>query len=316
MAKEIINESTDTERIKEILRKVRRIDITTRHKAGEMLSGHYRSVFKGRGIEFSEVRDYVFGDSIKQIEWNVTARMGKPYIKQFVEERELNIILALDVSPSMYFGSFPVSTGDGETASRHFKIDTASEIIATLSVSASMNNDKIGLILYDNAIRKYIPQKKTRDQSMRIIREVMGYRPVSAVADLQNTLRYIMSVQKKRGVLFVISDFEPLDDYKEIPTAKRRFDLVPVIIIDRRETELGNHGFLNIYDPESGEDLVIDSSSRRVRNAYRKVAEEKISRKRMVFKKNGIDFIEIYTHTDYIPGLVRFFRMREHRFSL
>ncbi len=316
MHNELINDASDIERIKEILKKVRRIEIKTRHKAGEMLSGHYRSVFKGRGIEFSEVRDYVFGDSIKQIEWNVTARMGKPFIKQFVEERELNILLAVDVSPSMYFGSFPSREEEGKPSSRMFKIDAASEIVATLSVSASINNDKIGLVLYDDSIRKYIPQKKSRDQSMRIIREIIGYKPESSVADLRSLLRYILSVQKKRGVLFIISDFEPLDNYKEFISARKRFDIIPVIIKDRRENELPDAGFINIFDPETQKDMVIDTSSRKVRDAYRRSAEERTQKKRTIFRQNGIDFIEIFTDIDYAPSLIRFFKKREHLLKL
>lgn len=315
MPDKVLNEKSEVKRIKELLKRVRRIEIKTRHKASEMLSGHYRSVFKGRGIEFSEVRDYVFGDSIKQIEWNVTARMAKPFIKQFVEERELNILLAVDVSSSMYFSSYPSDPNEAYR-SRNFKIDIASEIIATLSVSANMNNDKIGLILYSDEIRKYIPQKKSRDQPMRIIRELIYHRPKKGISDMRHALRYIMNTQKKRGVLFIISDFDSIDDYRELSIANKKFDIIPIVIKDRRELELKDFGFISGFDPETGEEFILNTKSKKVRDSYNKIAKEKEERRRQIFKKNGIDFIEIFSEEDYVPKLLRFFKKREKIMSL
>lgn len=308
-------ENPDTGRIKELLNRVRKIEITTRHKASEILTGHYRSAFRGRGIEFSEVRDYVFGDSINQIEWNVTARMAKPFVKQFVEERELNIILAIDVSPSMYYGSFPREEGK-RGSQRKYKIDIASEIAATIAVSASMNNDKIGLVLYDDMIQKYLPQKKSKDQPLRILRELIGYRPRSASADIRQAMRYIMNVQKKRGVLFLISDFDSIGNFKEFTIAKKRFDIIPVIIQDKREFELENAGFVTVYDPETKKELVLNTKSRKVRDSYKKIAEEKLLEKKTIFLKKGIEFIEIYTDGDFYPKLIRFFKRREKILSI
>lgn len=300
----------EVSRIKDILKKVRKIEITTRKQAQEMLSGHYRSVFKGRGIEFSEVRDYIFGDSIKQIEWNVTARMAKPFVKQFVEERELNIILAVDVSPSMYYSSFPEALSPLFPL-RNMKIDIACEISAAIAVSAGMNNDKVGLVMFNDSIQKYIPQKKNKDQPMRIIRELVGHRPAASIADIRGVLRYIMNTQKKRGVLFILSDFDNIEDCKEFSIARKKFDIIPISINDDKEFELPDLGFIEIFDPETQERPLLDTGNKKVREAYRRAALEKRNMRDRIFKKNGIDHIEILTRTDYMPVLMRFFRKRE-----
>jgi len=306
----------DTDRIKAILKRVRRLEITTRHQASAVFSGHYRSVFRGRGIEFSEVRDYQYGDSVRFIDWNVTARMNRPYIKQFVEERELTILLCIDVTPAMYFGSQPSGEPEAPGFERRFKIDLATEMAATLAVSAAMNNDKVGLLLFDHAVRKYLPAKKGRETTMRILREIINHVPQTGRCNMPAVFNHLLHTQKKRAIVVIISDFSGLGDMPQLNLLRRKHDVIPIVVGDKREFELPAAGWLKVFDPARNRNFSINTSSRRVREQYARVARQERDQVLSLFKKRGIDFIEIFTHDQYMTALLRFFKKREKRFAL
>jgi uncharacterized protein (DUF58 family) len=289
----------------ELLKKVRRIEIKTRGLSNQIFSGEYHSAFKGRGMAFSEVREYQPGDDIRAIDWNVTARLSEPFIKIFEEERELTVMLVVDVSASKDFGS-----------AVQFKKDLVTELCAVLSFSAIQNNDKIGLIFFSDTIEKFIPPKKGKSHILRIIRELIEFEPQHQRTNVAEGLRYLTNAIKKRSIAFVISDF--LDDNikgleSALKVANGKHDVVAIRIYDERETTLPNVGLLRIKDAETGELLWIDSGSKTVRERYTAWWREREAVLGNVFAKGGVDVVKIATNQSYITPLRTFFKSREQR---
>ena len=287
---------------KELLKQVRQIEIRTKGLVNHLFSGEYHSVFKGRGMEFSEVREYQFGDDIRNIDWNVTARFGHPYIKVFEEERELTVMLLVDLSGSLMFGSVSKT-----------KQQVAAELSAILAFSALKNNDKVGLILFTDKIEKFVPPRKGNKHVLRIIREVLSFEPEGNATDIKAALEYMNSTIKKRSIVFLLSDF--IDDgYEKIlRVLGRKHDLIGVVIDDRRENEIPSLGLIKFTDAESGHERWVDTSSSTVRNRLRKSREEAINKRNSIFISGGVDKIHIQAGEDYIKPLVQFFQMRERR---
>lgn len=286
----------------ELARKIRILQITTRKVVNNVLAGEYGSVFKGRGMEFDEVREYMPGDEIRTIDWNVTARTGHPYVKRFVEERELTVIFIVDLSASGAFGSV-----------RKLKNELAAEFCALLAFSAVKNNDKVGLIVFTGRVEMFIPPKKGTPHVLRVIRELLNFRPRQARTDMAGAIDYLGKVTTKRAVVFLVSDFQAEGFEKPMRVLCKRHDLVAVSIIDPREVRLPDVGLLELEDSETGETVLIDTSSAAVRKSYELLGRERADRIRGLFASMNVDQIEIMTDRDYIPKLVRFFRMREKR---
>ncbi len=286
----------------ELARKIRVIEITTRKVVNDILAGEYESVFKGRGMEFDEVREYMPGDDIRTIDWNVTARTGKPYVKRYVEERELTVIFLVDLSASGSFGSVD-----------KLKNEIAAEFCALLSFSAVKNNDKVGLILFTDKVEKYIPPKKGTTHVLRVIRELLSFRAAASSTDITRALDFLGKVTTKRAVVFLVSDFQAEGYEKALRIISKKHDLISVTIVDPREIKLPDVGLIELEDAETGEIVLIDTSSPEVRRRYERLGEEKAGRLRDLFASMGIDQIEVRTDRDYIPTLVRFFRVRERR---
>lgn len=286
----------------ELIKKVRKIEIKTRGLSKHIFSGEYHSAFKGRGMAFSEVREYQFGDDIRNIDWNVTARFNHPYVKVFEEERELSVILLVDVSASGNFGT-----------KNQFKRDLITELCAVLSFSALQNNDKIGLILFSDKIEKFIPLKKGRHHVLRIIRELLEFQPESARTDLGIALRYLINVIKKRGIVFILSDFISQDFEEPLKIASRKHDTIAVNIYDQRESELPNVGLIYAQDNETGNLVWIDTSNSIVREKHREWWQNQQNKISNIFNHNSVDSIRIRTDESYITPLINFFRQREKR---
>lgn len=287
----------------EILKKVQRIEIYTRNLVNSVFSGEYHSVFKGRGIEFAEVRSYVPGDDIRTIDWNVTARSGAPHVKVFHEERELTIMLLVDASSSGYFGTV-----------KQMKNEIAAELCALLAMSAIKNNDRVGLIMFTDRIEKHIPPKKGRKHVLRVIRELLTTEPTGRGTDMNAGLEYISKVIKRKCVVFLISDFLSGDFEKSLKVAARKHDVIPIIISDPREKEFPNMGIVNLEDAETGEKILVDTSSPAVRSAFAKYANDKIRDRETFFRKMDLDTIPVSTDKSYVPELVKFFKQRANRF--
>ncbi|VAW24798.1 hypothetical protein PA3071 [hydrothermal vent metagenome] len=285
----------------ELLKKVRQIEIKTRGLSRNIFAGEYHSAFKGRGMAFSEVREYQFGDDIRNIDWNVTARYNHPYVKIFEEERELTVMLIIDVSGSREFGSV-----------EKLKKNIITEISAVLSFSAIQNNDKIGVIFFSEKIEKFIPPKKGRSHILRIIRELIDFTPEKKGTDITEALRYLTNAIKKRCTAFVISDF--IDDNPEIEQslsiANNKHDVVALRIYDKREQELPTIGMLKLKDAETGEYTYVDSSSRKIRKAYSDWWNSQNERLANMFTKCGVDNISINTQEDYVKSLMALFKKR------
>lgn len=287
---------------KDLLKQVRQIEIRTRGIVNDVFSGEYHSVFKGRGMEFSEVREYQVGDDIRNIDWNVTARFGHPYIKIFEEERELTVMLLVDMSGSLLFGS-----------AEKTKQRIAAELSAILAFSALKNNDKVGLILFTDQIEKFVPPRKGRSHVLRIIREVLSFAPQGNKTNLKAALEYFNHTIKKRSIAFLISDFMDDGYEKIIRIVGRKHDLIGVVLEDPREKELPKAGLIKFRDAETGEIRVINTSNKIVRDefyTYRKYNEEK---RRQLFVSSRIDKINVNTDQSYIKPLVDFFKLRERR---
>lgn len=286
----------------EILKKVRRIEIKTRGLSRSFFSGHYQSAFKGRGMAFSEVREYQFGDDIRNIDWNVTARFNSPYLKIFDEERELMVMLLIDVSGSNEFGT-----------KGSFKEDLITEIASVLAFSAIQNNDKVGMIFFSNKIEKFIPPKKGTSHILRIIRELIDFKPDSQGTDLSEALRYLTNAIKKRCTAFIISDFMEAGFEQAIKIASGKHDLVAIRVYDQREAELPPIGMIEVFDKETDGRIWVDSSSQSVRDTYStwwKNHEKNIDG---IFKRSGIDTANISTGADYVKPLMKLFTLREMR---
>lgn len=284
----------------ELLKKVRQIEIKTRGLSRNIFAGQYHSAFKGRGMAFSEVREYQFGDDIRDIDWNVTARYIRPYVKVFEEERELTVMLLIDVSGSKDFG----------TVSR-MKKEVITEIAATLAFSAIQNNDKIGVIFFSDQIEKFIPPQKGKRHILYIIRELIDFQPDHKQTDLGQALKYLTNAIKKRCTAFLISDFIDKFNYQDALTiANRKHDVVAIQVYDHRETELPNVGLMKIKDAETGKERWIDSSSKQVRALYKTWWEERQSDMNKVFNKCRVDAVSIRTEDDYVKALIALFDKR------
>ena len=287
---------------KELLKQVRQIEIRTKGLVNHLFSGEYHSVFKGRGMEFSEVREYQYGDDIRNIDWNVTARFGHPYIKVFEEERELTVMLMVDISGSLMFGSV------SKTKQR-----VAAELSAILAFSALKNNDKVGLILFTDKIEKFVPPRKGNIHVLRIIREVLSFEPEGNATDIKAALEYMNNAIKKRSIIFLLSDFLDEDYEKILRVVGKKNDLIGVVLDDRRENEIPPIGLIKFTDAETGEERWIDTSNQRVRRAMKEARKEAVAKRNTMFLTSRLDRIHVQTGVDYIKPLVQFFRMREKR---
>ena len=284
----------------ELLKKVRQIEIKTRGLSRNIFAGQYHSAFKGRGMAFSEVREYQYGDDIRDIDWNVTARYVRPYVKVFEEERELTVMLLVDVSGSREFGSVSVT-----------KKEVMTEIAATLAFSAIQNNDKIGVVFFSDKIEKFIPPQKGKKHILYIIRELIDFRPEEKRTDISQVLKYLTNAIKKRCTAFLISDFIDKGGFKDALTvANRKHDLVAIQVYDKRETELPSVGLMKIKDAETGTERWIDSGSARVREAYKTWWENRQATMSDTFKKCRVDAVSIRTEDDYVKALIALFDKR------
>ncbi|MGV8123928.1 MAG: DUF58 domain-containing protein [Candidatus Xenobiia bacterium LiM19] len=286
----------------DILRKIRTIEIKTTKLVEDYFSGQYESVFKGMGMEFSEVREYFPGDDVRAIDWNVTARFGKPFIKKFTEERELTIILMVDLSGSEEFGSREKS-----------KAEIACEIGAIIAFSALKNQDKVGLILFTEEPEKFLPPKKGRRHVLRIIREILMYKPQKKGTDIQKALEYLNDVIKRKAVVFLISDFIGENYEKLLQITNKKHDLITIVLNDEREKTLPPIGLVELEDSETGERILIDSSDRKFTEHYRKLVSEEEEKRSKLFRKTKVDSVEIRSDQSYVTPLYRFFRMRARR---
>jgi uncharacterized protein (DUF58 family) len=288
---------------KELLQKVKRIEIRTNRLVNEALGGEYHSVFKGRGMEFDEVREYQYGDEVRSIDWNVSARMGHLYVKRYVEERELTVMLALDLSASGAFGTV-----------RRFKNELAAELAALLAFSAIKNNDRVGALIFTDVVEKFISPKKGTKHVLRVVREVLAYEPVGRGTSIEAALKYLNNVVSKKCVLFLISDFLD-DDYEQaLRVANQRHDLIAFPIDDPRQRELPAVGILKLLDPETGRLAWLDTHSTQLREDYRRMAKDLVDLRTRIFQRNRIDFVNISTAQPYDIPLVKFFRERARRF--
>jgi uncharacterized protein (DUF58 family) len=287
---------------KELLKNIRRIQITTSRMVTDAFAGHYHSVFKGRGMEFDEVREYQPGDDIRSIDWNVTARTGHPYIKKFIEERELTLMLLLDMSGSSYFGTV-------SKLKRHL----SAEISALLALSATRNNDKVGLIIFTDRIEIFVPPAKGISHVLRIIREALYHKPEGKGTDIPTALEYLNRVTRRSSTAFVISDFYAGNYEKSLSIADRRHDVIAISITDPRETDLPDIGLINLEDAETGRSFLLDTSSPAARTAYRTKALQLFDKRLKTFRSLNIDHVDIRTDIPYAPELYKFFRMRERR---
>jgi uncharacterized protein (DUF58 family) len=288
---------------KELIKKIRYIQIYTSKAVNDVLAGEYHSVFKGQGMEFDEVRAYQPGDDIRTIDWNVTARTGHPYVKRYVEEREITVFFLVDLSASGAFGS-----------SEKLKNEISAEFCALLAFSAIKNNDKVGLIVFTDVIELFIPPAKGTSHVLRLIRELLYFNQVkkrrNAGTNIAQALDYLGRVLHKRGVVFLVSDFLDHDFEKPLGALARRHDLIGVTVTDPRECALPDVGLLEIQDVETGATMLVDSGSREVRNRYERLAREKNEMLNDLFKSIGVDHIQLFTDRDYVLDLVKFFRKR------
>ena len=287
---------------KELAKQIRYIQIRTSKAVNDVLAGQYESVFKGRGMAFEEVREYLPGDEIRSIDWNVTARMGHPYVKRFVEERELTVFFLVDLSASGAFGSV-----------RRMKNEVAAELAALLAFAAVKNNDKVGLIVFTDVVEMFIPPKKGTTHILRLIRELLYFQPRQTQTDIARGLDYLGRVTHKRAVVFLISDFLGAGYETRMRTLGKRHDLIAVSVTDPREVRMPNVGILDLEDAETGEIVTLDTSSAAVRRRYELLGQDRAERLDETFTAMGVDHIAIQTDTDYVREIVRFFRIRERR---
>jgi uncharacterized protein (DUF58 family) len=287
---------------RELLKKVRQIEIKTRGMVNQIFSGEYHSVFKGRGMEFSEVREYQYGDDVRSIDWNVSARFSHPFIKIFEEERELTVMLVVDFSGSGEFGSW-----------LSLKNEIAAEICAVLAFSAIKNNDKVGLILFTDRIEKFVPPKKGRAHILRIVRELVSFQPAGSKTNIREALEYFNHVTKKRSIAFLISDFIDTGYDKILRIISRKHDVIAVEIADPREEVLPDAGFFKLRDAETGRERWVDTGDARMRREFGRYWAAKRAARRQLFVRSKVDAIPIRIDRPYIKPIVDFFRMREKR---
>lgn len=289
---------------KELLKRIRKLEITTRKVVSATLAGQYHSVFKGRGMAFSEVRQYQPGDEIRVIDWNVTARMREPYVKVFTEERELTVLLAVDVSASEDFGS------RGRT-----KAEIAAEVAAQIAFSAIANNDRVGMVLFSDRIEKVVPPKKGRKHVLRLISEILSFRPVGRGTDLALGLNFVSSLAKRKAVTFLVSDFLASDYEKPLRIVGRRHDLIPVVIADPLEEQFPKLGLVEMEDPETLERVMVDTSDPLVRGTFARAMDAAKNERRKLFKKLELDHVELRAGDEHGLALAKFFRLRARRMS-
>lgn len=283
----------------ELIKKVRRIEIKSRGLSANIFAGSYKTAFKGHGMSFAEVREYQYGDDIRSIDWNVTARFGHPYIKVFEEERELTVVLLIDVSGSRDFGSVS-----------QMKRDIFTEVAATIAFSTIQNNDKIGVIFFSDKIEKFIPPKKGRKHVLQIIRELIDFKPESNQTNIAAALRYFTNAIKKSSTAFIISDFIDTDFEKEMIIANRKHDVVALQVYDAREAELPDVGLIKLKDAETGRRVWVDTSDKRMRTTYKHSWGENQLALQKTFTKSGVDSVSMTTSEDYVRALMKLFKMR------
>jgi uncharacterized protein (DUF58 family) len=284
----------------ELLKKVRKIEIKTRGLSSQIFSGEYHSAFKGRGMAFSEVREYIPGDDVRSIDWNVTARFNTPFVKVFEEERELSVVMLVDISASGMFGT-----------KQQMKQDLITEICAVLSFSASQNNDKIGVIFFSDKIEKFIPPKKGKSHVLRIIRELIEFKPEHKKTDLQQALRYLTNVIKKRSIVFLISDFYAETNYRDaLKIANKKHDIVALRITDKTEQELPDVGLMKLLDNETGKVMWVNTSDKHFRHQYTVNQLKFEDELKEIFNRSGVDSARIMTHESYVKPLMNLFKKR------
>ncbi|QDU60720.1 hypothetical protein Pan216_15700 [Planctomycetes bacterium Pan216] len=290
----------------DILKRVERIQIIANRKVNDLMAGHYHSVFRGQGMEFDRVREYQPGDDVRSIDWNVTARAGHPFIKQFIEERELTVLFLVDVSASGAFGSLERS-----------KLDMVIEVVAMLMFSALKNNDKVGLGLFADEVHSYFPARKGKANLLRLIRELVSVRPVAKETNVKEALDFINGVHRRRAIVFLLSDFLGQDPAKlktALAVTNRRHDLITINVNDPREESLPDVGFVTLRDAETGEVMEVDTSHPEVRRLFAEQARERANSFDQLFKRASVDQLPVRTDADYAKGIRRFFEMRERRF--
>jgi uncharacterized protein (DUF58 family) len=287
---------------REVLRKIRRIQIRTSHLVDNLLAGQYHSAFKGRGIEFEEVRPYQIGDDVRAIDWNVTARCGEPFVKLFREERQLTVTLLVDLSASQGLGTHWQS-----------KRELVTEIGATLAFSAIKNNDKVALTLFTDDIEKAVPPSSGSRHVLRVIRELLYCQPIGSGTNLSRALKHLSHTARRRSVVFLISDFQDSGYEHALKIVRRRHDVIPIVVADQREFELPNVGLLELVDAETGQVMVLDTSSRRQRRWYANRARERAEQRDQFFKQLRMDPIHVSTGEDFVEPLRKFFHQRERR---
>jgi len=287
---------------KEILTKIQRIEIFTNRLVNTVFAGEYESVFKGQGITFDEVREYQVGDEIRTIDWNVTARMGQAYIKQYVEERELVMMLVVDMSASTSFGSI------AET-----KAEIAAEIAALLAFSAIKNNDKVGLICFTDTVEHFVAPRKGKRHVLRVVRDILHFQPKQSGTNIETALAFVDRVLKPHSVVFLISDFKDTGYEKQLRLSSKRHSLTAITLQDRREVELPDVGLIELEDAESGETVVVDTRSEEARHLYRELNQRADAERRQVFRANQVDSIHIRTDESYVKPIIQFFRQRASR---
>ncbi|MGI8906612.1 MAG: DUF58 domain-containing protein [Candidatus Sumerlaeaceae bacterium] len=289
---------------KELFGRVRQIEIVTNRLVDEVMAGSYHSTFKGRGMEFDEVREYAAGDDVRSIDWNVTARAGAPYIKRYVEERELTVMLMVDLSASTDFGS-------GEST----KGELAAEICSLLAFSAIKNNDRVGLMIFTDRVEKFIPPKKGKNHVLRVIREVLAYQPEHRGTDIPAAIEHLMRLLKRKSVVFLLSDLIGAEELRRpLSVLNRTHDLIAIKIRDPREAELPAMGFAPFEDPETGEIVFVDTFNPRVRRAYVEAAQRSHAAVQQLLRQLKVDVAEIYTDKSYLEPIVHLFRRRAHRY--
>ena len=284
---------------KDLLKKVRKIEIKTRGLTRQIFAGEYHSAYKGRGMTFSEVREYQYGDDIRTIDWNVTARFNHPYVKIFEEERELTVMLLIDVSASGDFGT-----------EEYLKRSLITEIAAVLSFSAIENNDKIGVLMFSDRVEKFIPPQKGRKHILRIIRELLEFNPQSSGTDISESLRFLTNAIKKRCTAFLISDFRDKGYARSLQVANNKHDVAALHVFDRRETSLPAVGLIRVLDAETGRERWIDTSRSRVRESYAIIWESHVEMMKEIFTRAGVDHVSLRTGDDYVKPLMRLFKKR------
>ena len=284
----------------EIIKKVRKIEIKARGLSSNIFAGQYHSAFKGRGMAFSEVREYQFGDDVRDIDWNVTARFHRPYVKVFEEERELTVMLLIDVSGSLDFGT-----------QKQMKRDMVTEIAATIAFSAIQNNDKIGVLFFSDKIEKYIPPKKGRKHILYIIREMLDFHPESKRTDVKQAVEFLSSVQKRRTTAFILSDFYVRNDFQQsLQIANRKHDVVAIQVYDQRARELPDVGLMKVVDAETGFEQYVDTGSRKLRQTYQRYWMGRQAELSETFNKSNVDHVSIATNEDFVKSLLLLFKQR------